>query len=237
MSRKTKATTDTMFREITAKQIQTMGARPEGAALVIEHGTALLNREALQERVNSLHAERGPLVVKAREVRMHHGVTSPQFARAWFDVERLTADLVEAEAALAKAGPERFEETVCAVANHLCQGIELLPSSWMATECSIFAAKLHDMLLSIKDGTAATSAPEKAWRDATVELPDDEITVMLRLVSDGDEPVAVGHHADAAWWINGADTAALGLDVIGWMHLHEATAILDAAARKAVRHG
>jgi hypothetical protein len=76
---------------------------------------------------------------------------------------------------------------------------------------------------------------ELAWRDAAVEKPDDEITVMLRLASEGDEPLAVGHHADDTWWINGADPVALGLDVIGWMHVHEAAAILDHATRSNAR--
>lgn len=178
MSKKTQATADAMFREAVAKQVQTMGSRPDGVTMAVESGTASFSRETLQAVVNRLHAERDPLVVKARAVRMEKGVTSPEFAAAWFDVERITRDLEDAEVALAKAGEA-----------------------------------------------------EKAWRDATADLPDDECTVALRLVSDGDEPLAIGHHADGTWWINGADPVALGLDVIGWMHVHEAAAILDHATR------
>lgn len=182
MSKKTQAAADTMFREAVAKQIQTMGARPDGVTMVVESGTASFSRETLQDVVNRLHAERDPLVVKARVVRMEKGVASPEFAAAWFDVERITRDLEDVEQALAKAGEA-----------------------------------------------------EKAWRDATVDKPDDEIAVMLRLASEGDEPLALGHHADETWWINGADPVALGLDVIGWMHVHEAAAILDHATRSNAR--
>lgn len=102
-----KATTDKMFREMVAKQIQAMGTRPEGVTLAVEHGTASLSREQLQAVVNRLHAERDPLVVKARSLRMQHGVGSPEFAAAWFDVERVTRDLGEAEADLKRAGAKK----------------------------------------------------------------------------------------------------------------------------------
>ena len=332
-SKKTKAVIETMHREMMAKTIQTVGVRPGGATMVVEHGTAELatkqvylrfvgvmdgarfesaqsgpwdayvdgglimispadkteldgekkgledyshatglkvqvaevgegsqlgewravevqawtapelepgtlpSRATLQAEVNRLHAERDPLVVKARAARMRHGVTSPEFARAWFDVERLTADLVEAEAALEEAGPERFEDSVCDYARHLCHGIELLPASWMATECSILAADLHAKLVSINNGTAAKEAPAKAWRDEDEEIPDDGITVVLRTRCDDDEAIEVGYREAGAWWIGGADTMALGMIVTGWMHMHEALELLDAAVRKAVSNG
>lgn len=49
-SNKTKATTERMFREITAKQIQTMGVRPGGATMVVEHGTAGLSTKQVYLR-------------------------------------------------------------------------------------------------------------------------------------------------------------------------------------------
>ena len=49
-----------------------------------------------------LRDERDAFVLRAREVRLAKGATSPEFASAWFDVERATRYLEEARAELAK---------------------------------------------------------------------------------------------------------------------------------------
>lgn len=174
MSKKTKATTDTMFREITAKQIQTMGARPEGVTMAGESGTASLSRDALQAVINRLHAERGALVSTARAVRMGKGVTSPEFAAAWFEVERVTRNLEEAESELLKLDVERAKqdaaesraEAAAAQALTLCYSIERLPASPMQTACSVIAAelqgKLQQMARDLEDEKSREAAePDK----------------------------------------------------------------------------
>ena len=60
----------------------------------------------------------------------------------------------------------------------------------------------------------------------TKELPDDEITVLIRL-KDDEWPVVLGWHEDGQWRDTNADELEESV-VIGWMHLHEAAAILDA---------
>jgi hypothetical protein len=57
-------------------------------------------------------------------------------------------------------------------------------------------------------------------------LPDDEITVLIRL-KDDEWPVVLGWHEDGQWRDTNADEVEESL-VTGWMHLHEAATILDA---------
>ncbi len=101
------------FRKTVADHMMKHGVPDGGATAVVEHGTVALIAEptaadrvdGVQGYINRLHAERGLMVSKARAVRMEKGVTSPEFAKAWFDVERITRDLDEAEASLGHDEP------------------------------------------------------------------------------------------------------------------------------------
>ena len=57
------------------------------------------------------------------------------------------------------------------------------------------------------------------------ELPDDEITVLLRL-NDSEWPVSLGFHENGEWRDNLADQIATDI-VLGWMHLEDAARLLD----------
>jgi hypothetical protein len=76
--------------------------------------------------------------------------------------------------------------------------------------------------------------PARAWRDPAAELPDDEITVAVRMKYD-DEAVAIGYHEGDDWHLFGSPKGVERGDVTGWMHLHEAARILDAAERGEVQ--
>ena len=62
------------------------------------------------------------------------------------------------------------------------------------------------------------------WRSPE-ELPDDEITVLLRL-NDPEWPVSLGFHENGEWRDNLADQIATDI-VLGWMHLEDAARLLD----------
>ena len=73
-----------------------------------------------------------------------------------------------------------------------------------------------------------------AWRDPAAELPDDDIQVVLRRSSDA-YPLEMGVRDGGVWYQ--ADLPGTTVDedaaaVTGWLHLHEAAQILDAAARE-----
>jgi hypothetical protein len=71
-------------------------------------------------------------------------------------------------------------------------------------------------------GSTSPASAGSVWR---TDLPDDEMTVLVRL-RDADWPVVVGFHEEGRWHDSGADEIA-DKDVIGWMDLHAAAAILD----------
>jgi len=65
------------------------------------------------------------------------------------------------------------------------------------------------------------------WQIPADILPDDDILVLVRK-SDPDYPLELGIHADGDWW---NEDAISGIDgVVGWMHLDDATRILDGGA-------
>jgi len=85
---------------------------------------------------------------------------------------------------------------------------------------------------------AATKAAS-AWRDPAVEMPDDDMRVVLRRNSD-EYPLEMAERAGGVWYQ--ADLPGTTVDedaaaVTGWMHPHEAAAILDAAKRGEVCNG
>lgn len=68
-------------------------------------------------------------------------------------------------------------------------------------------------------------ASGRAWRKPA-DLPDDDISVLIRVESDED-PVTCGFHSDGAWC--SFEIGVIDAPVTGWMHLHDAARILDAA--------
>jgi hypothetical protein len=64
----------------------------------------------------------------------------------------------------------------------------------------------------------------KAW--ITNELPDSDLTVLIRIEHDA-EPIVIGFHDGECWRDIGA--GRLESPVNGWMNLDAAAAILDAA--------
>ena len=83
----------------------------------------------------------------------------------------------------------------------------------------------------LKIAPEATEAPHgattkvSAWRKP-VDLPDDDITVLIRLKSK-DSELTEGCHSGTQWY----DSYQLNVTdfVTGWMHLEDAARILDAA--------
>lgn len=57
------------------------------------------------------------------------------------------------------------------------------------------------------------------------DLPDSDILVLVR-VDDVEEPVSTGFHDGEVWRY--ANAGAIEHPVLGWMHLHDAAAKLDA---------
>jgi len=73
--------------------------------------------------------------------------------------------------------------------------------------------------------TATPSARhEAAARWITDTLPDDEITVLMRL-NDLEYPVWPGFRENDQW--NSSDGSTVEGPVLGWMHLEDAASILD----------
>ena len=58
------------------------------------------------------------------------------------------------------------------------------------------------------------------WIDPQQQLPDDETTVLIRLIGDSG-PVWIGYHDGEAWRYADAQTVTNGRKVTGWMHLPE----------------
>lgn len=59
----------------------------------------------------------------------------------------------------------------------------------------------------------------------TTEKPDADITVLLR-VEDAEFPIVTATYDGESWWRD--DSAMYPSDIVkGWMHLHEAAAIMD----------
>jgi Lar family restriction alleviation protein len=73
----------------------------------------------------------------------------------------------------------------------------------------------------------------KAWRDPAVEMPDDDISVIGRFESE-DYPVYATLHDEHGWGPADGCGGTYTDKLTGWMHIHEAAEILD-AARKEVR--
>lgn len=67
----------------------------------------------------------------------------------------------------------------------------------------------------------------------TKELPDDGITVLVR-IRDVEWPLMPGWHEDGKWYDTNADEIEEG-KVIGWMHLHDAANMLDSVNSKPKR--
>ena len=55
-------------------------------------------------------------------------------------------------------------------------------------------------------------------------LPDDDLLVLIR-TEDTAYPIVFGHHSDGVWEDEEYDQMEEG--VIGWMHIEDATSILD----------
>ena len=79
-----------------------------------------------------------------------------------------------------------------------------------------------------RGGAVSRVKLQSAWRDPAVEMPDDDVAVLIRR-NDPGCPISRAPHDENGWWPSeDIDTAQ---DVIGWMDLHEAAQILDAATR------
>lgn len=65
----------------------------------------------------------------------------------------------------------------------------------------------------------------KAWK---TDLPDSDIDVIVRMDSE-DYPVGTASHNGEEWIA--PDGFACEYPVTGWLHIHEAAAILDAFNR------
>ena len=65
---------------------------------------------------------------------------------------------------------------------------------------------------------------KKNW--ITDKLPDDEITVLMRL-DDDEYPIWPGFHRDDMWFHE--DGSSVWITVYGWMDLNEASSVLDSA--------
>ena len=63
------------------------------------------------------------------------------------------------------------------------------------------------------------------------QLPDEEITVVIRLRNE-EWPVTLGFRESGRWYDMSANVINR-LEVCGWMHLHEAAALLDRKGAKA----
>lgn len=64
------------------------------------------------------------------------------------------------------------------------------------------------------------------WKAPTAEMPDSEITVVLRL-KDEAWPIVLGFRDEDQWM--DVRAGVIDCEVLGWMHLEEAAAILDCA--------
>ena len=62
------------------------------------------------------------------------------------------------------------------------------------------------------------------WIDPDNEMPDSEITVLMRL-DDEEYPIWPGFWDGEKW--RQADAGEVGCRVVGWMHLENAAMILD----------
>jgi hypothetical protein len=82
-------------------------------------------------------------------------------------------------------------------------------------------------------GSGKSPSSEPGWVDPTVALPDDEITVLIRVKSD-EWPLLMGWHEGECWYELSADP--IDLPVTGWMHMEDAVKILDVAPRSANRN-
>jgi len=72
---------------------------------------------------------------------------------------------------------------------------------------------------------AGVAKPAGAWRDPAVEMPDDDVAVLIRR-NDPGCPISRACHDGNGWWP--AEDVDAAQDVTGWMQLHEAARILDA---------
>lgn len=76
--------------------------------------------------------------------------------------------------------------------------------------------------------TETVRPTQNGWRNPAVEMPDDDMTVVIRRKTD-DCPIGSAFHAAGAWQMDFEVRPLSQRSVRGWMHLHEAAAILDAA--------
>ena len=67
----------------------------------------------------------------------------------------------------------------------------------------------------------STANAEGQWRAG---VPDSDITVVFRQKCE-EYPIWIGFHDGADWWTAAADLVEV--EVIGWLHLHEAAHFLD----------
>ena len=83
-------------------------------------------------------------------------------------------------------------------------------------------------------GPAKEPAPkdrELVLRGWTLDdLPDADVTLLIR-TSDDDQPIWIGHY-DGEAWRDGAGEVIID-EILGWMHLEDAAAVLDHVSRRA----
>lgn len=80
-------------------------------------------------------------------------------------------------------------------------------------------------------GQPAAPATPATWRDPHGDPPEDDSDVLVRQL-DPEEPVVIGRYTSDGWWMCEGVTGLRPLlreGVRGWLHLHEAAAIIDAA--------
>lgn len=87
------------------------------------------------------------------------------------------------------------------------------------------------------DVAAETAAPATpaTWRDPHGDPPEDDSDVLVRQL-DPEEPTVIGRLTSDGWWMCEGVTGLRPLlreGVRGWLHLHEAAAIIDAAKPRA----
>lgn len=139
---------------------------------------------ALVAGVDRLHAERGALVMQARDLRLK-GEHAAREA-VWERVTEITLQIEQSETDIAAFGGRG----------------------------------------AMAGSRGGAEVAEKAWR---TDLPDDEIDVIVRTNSE-DYELVLAFHSDGLW-MSSIRHIDLGDSVTGWMHITEAVAILDAAAR------
>ena len=83
----------------------------------------------------------------------------------------------------------------------------------------------------------AKARGERVWRDPAKELPDADIMVLLLVEQTDDEPYVTAAYDSGSRWRSAHSATPINGRKAGWMHMHEAVALLSRATRGEVVHG